>query len=87
MEDGQDPVVRRRPGQRIRQRRQQPSQSFDRADVTQTRPVTTQEAVLHEVIAEEQEAAEERLREEQAEADHANGKRSWLTSWIYAKVH
>jgi hypothetical protein len=62
-------------------------QSFDRADVTQTRLVTTQEAVLHEVIAEEQEAAEERLREEQVEADHANGKRSWLTSWIYAKVH
>lgn len=62
-------------------------QSSDHADVAQTRLVTTQEAVLHEVIAEEQEAAEERLRAEQVEADHANGKRSWLTSWIYAKVH
>jgi hypothetical protein len=42
---------------------------------------------LNEVIAEEQEAAEERLKEEQAEADHANGKKSWLTSWIYSRIH
>jgi hypothetical protein len=62
-------------------------QPSDGVEVAHTRHVTTQEAVLNEVIAEEQEAAEERLREEQAEADHANGKRSWLTSWIYARIH
>jgi hypothetical protein len=57
------------------------------ANVAQARQVTTQEAVFNEVIAEEQEAAEERLKEEQTEADHANSKKSWLTSWIYARVH
>jgi hypothetical protein len=63
------------------------SQSPGRADVAHAGHVTTHEAVLNEVIAEEQEAAEERLKEEQAAADQANGKKSWLTSWIYARVH
>lgn len=62
-------------------------QSPGTGDVAHARHVTTQEAVFNEVIAEEQEAAEERLKEEQAEAGHANGKKSWLTSWVYARVH
>lgn len=36
---------------------------------------------------EEQEAAAEHSRAEQAEADHATGKKSWFTSWIYKRVH
>ena len=62
-------------------------QTPTRADRGHARQITTQEAVLNEVLAEEQEAAEKRLKEEQAEADKANGKKSRLTSWIYKKIH
>ena len=62
-------------------------QTPTRADQGHARQITTQEAVLNEVLAEEQEAAEKRLKEEQAEADKANGKKSRLTSWIYKKIH
>lgn len=58
-----------------------------RAENTHQRQVTTQEAVFNEVIAEEQEAAQKRLKEEQADADRAMGKKSWLTSWIYDRTH
>lgn len=62
-------------------------QTPERADQSHARQITTQEAVLNEVIAEEQEAAEKRLKEEEAEADKATGKKSRLTSWIYNKIH
>lgn len=47
--------------------------------------ISTREAVVGEVIVEEQEAAQERLREEEAEVEKAKEPRSWLTSWMFAK--
>ncbi|KAG2153124.1 uncharacterized protein EDB93DRAFT_1136745 [Suillus bovinus] len=49
--------------------------------------VTTREAVVTEAIAEEHLATEERLRKEHAAAElnHRSTKRSWFTSWLYAK--
>ncbi|KAG1751153.1 hypothetical protein EDB19DRAFT_1675660 [Suillus lakei] len=50
--------------------------------------VTTREAVVTEAIAEEHLATEERLRKERAAAglNHGLTRRSWFTSWIYARV-
>jgi hypothetical protein len=52
-----------------------------------TRGVTTHEALVRELIAEEEEALVDRIKEEQAEAEAATGgTRSWLTSWMY-RIH
>lgn len=48
-------------------------------------PITTREAVVGEVIAEEQHATEIREREE-ATGEKAPSTRSWLTSWMYSKI-
>ncbi|TFK52586.1 hypothetical protein OE88DRAFT_1678721 [Heliocybe sulcata] len=50
-----------------------------------TSAISTQEAVMHEVIKEEQEAAEERLEREQKEADAKAGS-SWWTSWMFKRA-
>ncbi|KAH7915420.1 hypothetical protein BJ138DRAFT_1189738 [Hygrophoropsis aurantiaca] len=59
------------------------------ASRSRTNNVSTREAVAHEVIVEEQMAAEARLKKEGAEVSkpHSQNTRSWLTSWIYSKVH
>ena len=51
-------------------------------------PVSTREAVVGEVIAEEQQATEIRNREEAAEdrKSEAHSTRSWLTSWMYSRL-
>ncbi|KAI6044833.1 hypothetical protein EDC04DRAFT_3105614 [Pisolithus marmoratus] len=53
-----------------------------------TENVTTGEAVLHEVIAEEKIAAEKRLKEEEAAAAQHRRRLApaWLASWFYARV-
>jgi len=52
-----------------------------------TSAISTQTAVMHEVIKEEQEAAEDRLEREQKEVD-ANAKvgSSWWTSWMFRRA-
>lgn len=49
--------------------------------------ISTRDAVVGEAIAEEQEAAEERLRQEEVEIERAKESRSWLTSWMYSSAH
>jgi hypothetical protein len=49
---------------------------------SRSRNITTQEAVMQEIIAEEGEARAERLRDEEANAEAAKGYKSWLTSWL-----
>ncbi|EGN98239.1 hypothetical protein SERLA73DRAFT_169263 [Serpula lacrymans var. lacrymans S7.3] len=51
--------------------------------------ISTQEAVVNEVIVEEQLVVEERMKYEQAEADETQVAKShtWMTSWLYSKVH
>ncbi|KAI5117451.1 hypothetical protein M0805_005828 [Coniferiporia weirii] len=52
-------------------------------------PVSTREAVVNEVIAEEYHATESRLREEAQSVVNSEGAlstRSWLTSWMFARV-
>ncbi|EPQ54451.1 hypothetical protein GLOTRDRAFT_121604 [Gloeophyllum trabeum ATCC 11539] len=49
--------------------------------------ISTQEAVLHEVIKEEQEAAEDRLRREQEEAQaSAKAGSVWWTAWMFRRA-
>ncbi|KAH7928412.1 hypothetical protein BV22DRAFT_207268 [Leucogyrophana mollusca] len=57
--------------------------------LSRTNNVSTREAVVNEVIVEEQLATEERLKREEAQASqtYARNTRSWLSSWIYSKVH
>ena len=54
----------------------------------QSTPISTRDAVFGEVIEEEYRATESRLRDEaQSEKlSAAPSTRSWLTSWMYAKV-
>lgn len=47
--------------------------------------VSTRDAVVGEVIVEEQEVAQERLRREADEAEKAQQPRSLLTAWMFAK--
>lgn len=47
--------------------------------------VSTQQAIVHEVLAEEQQALAERLEEEEAEAAKAKSTKSWLISWMFRK--
>ncbi|THH08507.1 hypothetical protein EW145_g2662 [Phellinidium pouzarii] len=53
-----------------------------------TTPVTTREAVMGEVIAEEYHETESRLREEAHSigAEATPSSHSWLTSWMFARV-
>ncbi|KAF7422401.1 hypothetical protein PC9H_010557 [Pleurotus ostreatus] len=53
--------------------------------LTRARNISTHEAVVYEVIAEEEQAMASRLEEEQAEAEKATTK-SWLTSWMFKKI-
>lgn len=62
-------------------------QSSSRIDIEPGKQISTQEAVVNEVITEEQEAARERLKEEQADAERAKDKKSWMTAWIYDRIH
>lgn len=52
-------------------------------------PVSTREAVMGEVIAEEVEATEERLREEEEEGRRTGERslwaRSWATAWLFSR--
>jgi len=49
-----------------------------------TRSVTTRQAVVGEVLAEEQVATADRMRRERDyEPKQASGSRSWLTAWLY----
>ncbi len=45
--------------------------------------VTTREAVVGEVLAEEQIATAERVKRETEESEQAGAPRTWLTSWLY----
>lgn len=45
--------------------------------------ISTRDAVVGEVIAEEQEVTQERIRQEEAE-EKAQEPRSWLTAWMFA---
>ncbi|KAJ7505259.1 hypothetical protein B0H11DRAFT_2154128 [Mycena galericulata] len=47
--------------------------------------VSTHAAILHEVMAEEQQALADRLEEEEVEAEKATKPRSWFTSWMFKK--
>ncbi|KAF9498980.1 hypothetical protein BDN71DRAFT_1464773 [Pleurotus eryngii] len=53
--------------------------------LTRARNISTHEAVVYEVMAEEEQAMASRLEEEQAEAEKATTK-SWLTSWMFKKI-
>ena len=58
------------------------ARSVSSAGAASTGLVTTREAVVGEVIAEETKAAEDRLREESGDAKK---NRSWLTSWMFSR--
>jgi hypothetical protein len=47
--------------------------------------LSTSEAIVHEVMAEEAENFSSRVEEEEEEARRAMNSRSWLTSWLYKK--
>ncbi|KAJ7459911.1 hypothetical protein FB451DRAFT_1341703 [Mycena latifolia] len=47
--------------------------------------VSTNAAIVHEVMAEEQVALADRLEEEEVEAEKATKPRSWFTSWMFKK--
>ncbi|KAF4590709.1 hypothetical protein EYR40_009306 [Pleurotus pulmonarius] len=53
--------------------------------LSRARNISTHEAVVYEVIAEEEQAQASRLEDEQAEAEKATTK-SWLTSWMFKKI-
>ena len=46
--------------------------------------ISTRDALVGEVIAEEQEATQERIRQEEAE-EKSQRSRTWLTSWMFVK--
>ena len=48
--------------------------------------VTTREAVVGEVIAEEYNATENRIREEEGNQPNDPPTRSWLTSWMFSRM-
>ncbi|KAK7048413.1 CBM1 domain-containing protein [Favolaschia claudopus] len=45
--------------------------------------ISTQAAIAHEVLAEEQVALADRLEEEEREAEKASKPRSWFTAWMF----
>ncbi|KAJ7069743.1 hypothetical protein C8F01DRAFT_526127 [Mycena amicta] len=45
--------------------------------------ISTQTAIAHEVMAEEEVALADRLEEEQIEAERATQPRSWFTAWMF----
>jgi len=49
--------------------------------------VTTREAVVGEVLAEEQIATADRVKKESEESEQASAPRSFLTSWLYNTLH
>lgn len=53
--------------------------------LTRAQNVSTHQAILHEVVAEESNALASRIEEEQAEADKSRTTKSWLTSWMFKK--
>jgi hypothetical protein len=53
---------------------------------TGTASVSMHEAVVSEIIAEEQKAAEDRLLQELEEVEKAKAPRSWLTAWMFART-
>ncbi|TDL23258.1 hypothetical protein BD410DRAFT_769147 [Rickenella mellea] len=48
--------------------------------------VSTREALVGEVIAEEHRATADRIRKEEAEAEESAAPRSWMTSWMFSKT-
>lgn len=48
--------------------------------------ISTRDAVVGEVIVEEQEATQERMRQEEEEAQKAKQPRSLLTAWMFARA-
>jgi hypothetical protein len=53
------------------------------SSLSRSKNVTTHEAVVSEVIAQETSALVERLEGEWAES--GNNSKSWLTTWMFAK--
>ncbi|KAF8895476.1 hypothetical protein BD779DRAFT_1609024 [Infundibulicybe gibba] len=53
--------------------------------LSRTQNVSTRQAIVHEVLAEEVDAMANRLEEEEAEANKAKSTKSWLTSWMFKK--
>jgi hypothetical protein len=49
--------------------------------------LSTSNAILREVYAEEQDAKEHRIREEQTEATRSHNNKSWWTSWMFKKLN
>lgn len=47
--------------------------------------ISTHQAIVHEVMAEEELALASRLEEEAAEAEKARATKSWITSWMFKK--
>ncbi|KAJ7644186.1 hypothetical protein FB45DRAFT_897169 [Roridomyces roridus] len=47
--------------------------------------ISAHDAILHEVLAEEEQALADRLEEEQAEVDRATMPRSWFTAWMFRR--
>lgn len=63
-------------------------QQSEVTDTSTSAPVSTREAVMGEVIAEEYHETENRLREEEDESKQAEEptERSWLTSWMFSRI-
>ncbi|KAH6911419.1 hypothetical protein BKA70DRAFT_1099361 [Coprinopsis sp. MPI-PUGE-AT-0042] len=47
--------------------------------------ITAQEAIFHEILAEEEQALITRLEEEEAESIKSKSSKSWLTSWMFKR--
>lgn len=60
--------------------------SLNSPSILRAQNVTAHEAIIQEVLAEEQDALLDRLHVEHAEAAKAKTTKSWLTSWMFRKT-